>query len=39
LSEISESIRTYNAQAEKQAEIARKMYQLNGVLKLMEEKK
>jgi methylmalonyl-CoA mutase len=38
LSEISESIRTYNAQAEKQAEIARKMYQLNGVLKLMEEK-
>jgi len=39
LSEISETVRNYNKQAEKQAEIARKMYQLQGAMDILNEQK
>ncbi len=38
LSEITEVIRNYNQQAEKQAEIAEKLYQLNGAKAILENK-
>lgn len=39
LSEIAESSQNYNEWVEKQSSIAKKMYQLNGVIKLAEEHK